>query len=297
MANPFWNNWVINAKPDTSAPFIDAMGNRTTIRATLSSYIAVFDNGAGYLGGKSIFPDTVNRKGAYNSGIVTVTLTGLDDSSTYMLSFYGSRNRTDGQATIFSIAGQPADTLLTDTNTSRMATFSGLASTGGKIVIAMQNKATYDYLNAFQLIGRLKHPKVKARIWIDSTAIHYPRSFVKVTADSSTGAVSTQWLVISGPAGAIFSPFGDTMYVAGLVPGFYGIQLTVQDSLGNLDSTVASVLVNGAPVCPVCPPPVVCPPCPPLPAPRSVTGLNLDLFSGKATLTYDDGNTQVINIP
>lgn len=291
--NAFWNNWTINVKPDTSGYLIDVIGNTTKIRAVLQAYISIYDNGAGYLAGKSIFPDTVLRRGVYNSGMVNLTLMGMDDSSVYDLSFFASVKGNPSEATSFAI-GKQTDTLFADSNISKTALFSGIVSAKGIVVVVMRNTRVADFLNAMQIVGRPKHPTLKAVIRLDSTSIHYPRSFVIANADSSINSIGNQWS-ISGPSNVIFAPFGDSMYVAGLIPGVYRLKLIVQDTIGNMDSTFAAVTVNGVPACPapiVCP---ICPICPAIPAPRTVIGMVKDFFTGVTTITFSDKVTQVIN--
>jgi len=85
-------------------------------------------------------------------------------------------------------------------------------------------------------------PILKAKINIDSAAIHYPNSVVHVNADSCKGHVTlTQWLQISGPTRAIFTPIlGTSMAISGLQPGTYRFQLFIN---GNNDDT-ASAYIN-----------------------------------------------------
>lgn len=290
--NSFWNNWkpVEGKLNDSSQVFQDWFNNPTKVRAVMGQSGTLFDNGPVYRIGVAFLGDTVIREGIYNSGIIAFTLVGLDDSSVYTMSFIGSRDRSDQQATLFKYGTQSAS-IMTDTNTVRMATFSNLAPKGGKLVFSFQQVKDYNYLNAFQLTGVPKHG-AKAHVESDSATINYPNTRVNLNATGSTwagGDTIVQWMQVAGPNAAIFtsaSKYGVNMVVSGLIQGDYKFSLYVSDPIGNLDSASVAVHVNGpkpCPVCPVCPPPVVCP------LPRTVTGMTFNPVTGAITFTYSDG--------
>jgi alpha-tubulin suppressor-like RCC1 family protein len=115
-------------------------------------------------------------------------------------------------------------------------------------------------------------PAPIAKIIIDSTVIHSPTSFVRVTGDSSTGAgISYTWSQLGGPSPAIVTPVPGTksgFLFSGLLPGAYSFQLQVKDSVGRTSLASVSVTVLPAPACPICP---VCP------QPRTVIGLQIQV--------------------
>jgi len=294
--NPFWNSWFIpntSRTNDTSQILVDILGNPSKIKTILSASDYTYDNGVGYLAGKTFLPDTVIRYGSYvNQKARTLTFINLDDSAKYTIYLYASRQRTDGQRSIFNI-GKDTITFIADTNTMRWPTFANVRSIGGKIVVSMVNApgSVYTYLNAFRLSVTPKSKPV-AVITIDSTVINYPNSVVTISANKSLRAIPNfvQWYQSAGLP-VIFTTLNrDSMTISGLRPGSYRFGAIVQDSLGNLDSTSVAVKVNPflCPICPICPPPVVCPTCP---LPRTVTGVNWTMVNGvwAPTFIYSDG--------
>lgn len=296
FTNPFWNNWKSKGTgKDTSQTFFDITGNQTKIRSILPDPVTTFDNGSPYLPNQTIALDTALRKGVYESGFSSFSFIGLDDSAKYTITLVASRNRTDPQTTSFSTLKDTVR-ILADTNGSRLATFTGLRSTSGKITFSWYNygTSTYAYLNAFTISATPKNGP-KAVIQIDSTTITGPNSLVHVNAGKSLNMAYYQWLQTAGPSRAIFtSDTGRSMVISGLFPGTYTFQLFINDSLANTDSAFVSVTVKPVlcPICPTCPPPVVCPVCPICPAPRSATGMTGAFVNGVWTLkfTYTDGN-------
>lgn len=295
--NSFWNNWGTyrGIQNDTSHAFRDFFLNQTKIRAVLGDDGTNFDNGIGYRSGQTWLPDTVLRVGMYGTGKIPLTLINLDDSTIYTVTFYGSRQRTDSQSTRFSYGSQ-AVSVLTDTNTTRAAVFTGLAPVKGTLAFSFVNVRTFSYLNAFSIVGVPRHLPIRAKIGIDSTLINYPNSVVRVV-DSSTGAGinSTGWYQVAGPSTAIFTQYtSQAAFISGLVPGNYRFELLVHDNVGNTDSAFVNVTLKPVfipipppcPACPLCPPPVVCPPL------RTATGVLFTDVNGIPVLkfTYSDGN-------
>lgn len=278
--NSFWNNWPTKVKVnDTSDYLKDVAGNKTKIRAVLTVAASQFDNGAGYMAGDTVSPDTVIRKGVYYSQTFGINLVGLDTAYTYQLGFYSSRLKTDQQYTSFSI-GKDSVTVLSNSNISE-SWLSGKysPSSAGVLSIYISRKVTFGYINGFTIIGTPKTPPVTAVIVADSTVINYPNSAVRLK-DSSTGPVqNVQWMQVAGPSDAIFTPdSGNMIWLSRLQPGLYAFQLTVTDV--NLFSSTATswITVNG----------------PPAVKPRSVTGASWVFTNGVWVYKFyfDDGTVQ-----
>lgn len=292
LHNPIWNNWNTWGKSnDTSGTFRDIAQYKTTVRAVLGNSGTRFDNGAGYLAGKSILPDTVIRRGISNGGIIYFSLLGLNNGSSYTVTFYASRNLLSGQKTIFSI-NRDSVTIPTDTNAIRTAVLPNLVPTKGELDFYVQNQPT-SYLNAFR-IEATPPQQLFAKINIDSTTIHSPNSLVHVNTDSSyekgSHIAAVQWWEVSGPTTAIFTPVnaaGSQVIISGLFPGTYQFETLVNDTLANTASALVTVTVSPLiiPPCPVCLPPVICPP------KRTVTGVSWTLAAGVwvPVFTYSDG--------
>lgn len=292
FSNPMWNTWKTASKAnDTSAYLLDILGNKTKIRAVFSNSGTLFDNLAGYLLGKGIYPDTVLREGMYqNAGTAcNLSLIGLDSATTYSVHIFASRNRTDAQGDTVRALGT-AVRFLADTNATRTATFNGVITKTGTLTFAVSAIAQYMYVNAVQISGVPNQSKAVGKITIDSNAINYPNSVVHLTAIHSTGVLDSvySWSQVSGPWKAIFTAIGDSMYISGLRPGSYQFRLTVEDSSFVSDSTFTTVVVSGPAPCPTCP---TCPTCP---KQRSVVDLSFDYVSKKWTITYDDGSLQTL---
>lgn len=291
--NSFYNNWHPKGNgKDTSQLFFDLFGNKS-IRAVFNTPVQVFDNGPTYEKGQTLLPDTALRKGAYESGFSSFSFIGLNDSLKYNIRLYASRQRTDSQRTSFSTQKDTV-IILSDTNSTRVATFQNLVSTKGVISFSWYNfgKATYAYLNAFIIEPVSKFHPV-ANLAVDSTVITSPNSIVHLSALGSSekgGVIKTyQFLQFSGPTKAIFSTDSiGKIVVSGLFPGSYRFQLVVNDSLTNVDSAFVNVTVKPVfiPICPTCP---VCPICPP---PRNLLEATIKLVNNVWTVVpaYSDGN-------
>lgn len=130
-----------------------------------------------------------------------------------------------------------------------------------------------------------------AVISLDSSIINYPNSVVHLSAAGSYATngkiVDTDWTQDMGDSRIIMSASDSGgICVSGLRPGNYRFKLVVTDSLGNKDSTYASVVLNGV-VIPVCPPQ------------RSVTAIEVTINGILFTIplvgtkiSYSDGTTQ-----
>lgn len=136
---------------------------------------------------------------------------------------------------------------------------------------------------------------VHARLWVDSTVIHYPTTTV-LLIDSSTGATSTDlvYTVNTGDNTGRFAA-GDLkqgILLGNLVEGSYLLKLAARDGVGNTDTASVQLTVYGPPKCPVCP---ACP------TPRTVKSIQLigdgTLFTIPKSwyqITYSDGTTETI---
>lgn len=280
--NSFWNNFSLKGiATEISQPLQDIVQNPTGITAQLSSKSGenAFDNGPGYKAGTLYLPDTVIRGGVYFTDSAKLQLSGLNDSVAYTITFYASRNRTDGQKTVIS-SGTVTATIPTDTNTLRVAQFAG-RSKGGMLSFTLKKGKDYLYLNAFTIMGLPKKNTVKAVIKADSLNISYPNTKIFVTSDSSIGCpCGEQWVQLSGPNTALFNQYTvHQSVISGLVPGTYRFMMRLTDSLLNTDSSTIAVTVAGL-VCPVCPPP------------RTITGFTPYSANGILLFkpTYSDGN-------
>lgn len=99
---------------------------------------------------------------------------------------------------------------------------------------------------------------------------------------------SYAWLQLSGPIASIIGT-GAKVQALLSTPGTYVFQLTVTDNKGAIDVAQISVIVNAVPVCP------------PAPAPRTLTGLNVNVYgtwvpipitTGSVQATFSDGGNQ-----
>ena len=151
--NPSWNNWNIGTGPQinrTSGVLKYSDGSASPVNAMLSYQDNLADNGGIYTSGATMCPDTVLRYASYTTSTRMLTISGLNNANKYNLEFYASRNRTDGQNTIFTIASQSI-TVSTDVNTSNAAKFSAISPSGGSITITISRLGIYNYMNGFKI--------------------------------------------------------------------------------------------------------------------------------------------------
>jgi pimeloyl-ACP methyl ester carboxylesterase len=152
--------------------------------------------------------------------------------------------------------------------------------------------SVYDWAMQYS-VSKLTNP-VHARLWVDSTIIHYPTTSV-LLKDSSTGASSSDFIytVNSNDNTGRFGPAGDVsqgVLLANLVEGSYDLALVASDNASHYDTARVTIRVYGPPKCPICP---VCP------APRTVKSIQLIgdgvLFPVPKSwyqVTYSDNATQ-----
>jgi hypothetical protein len=147
--NTQWNNWNVN--PSINSPaFLYADGTSSGVAATLTINEGVVDNSATY--GGTMAPAAVLRYSSFCEVTRTLTITGLKTNLTYNIELYASRNSNSGQKTIFQIAGQVPDTILTYRNLTNKAVFTGLKPNAqGNIVITISTPTGYNYLNGLAI--------------------------------------------------------------------------------------------------------------------------------------------------
>ncbi|MDP4247715.1 MAG: hypothetical protein Q8932_17890, partial [Bacteroidota bacterium] len=145
--NTQWNNWNVNSGV-TSPTLTYSDGTSSGATAGLSVNESVVDNGASY--GGTMAPAAVLRFTSYCETTRTLTLNGLKTAATYTIELYASRNSNPGQKSVFAIARQASDTVLSFNNLNNKAVFSGVkANSSGKIVITISTPTGYNYLNGF----------------------------------------------------------------------------------------------------------------------------------------------------
>jgi hypothetical protein len=154
----------------------------------------------------------------------------------------------------------------------------------------LNSLSIYDWSMQYKALASVINP-VHARLWIDSTIIHYPTTSV-LLIDSSTGATDADlvYTVNTGDNTGRFSP-GDLkqgILLGNLAAGSYQLSLAASDASGHADTARVTLTAVGPPKCPVCP---ICPVCP---APRKVANLIPTLIGGawQVKIVYDDGTTQ-----
>jgi hypothetical protein len=148
-----WNNWNVGtgARSNISSGALKySDGSSSTIGAVLSYQDNLADNGVGYTKGAAMCPDTVLRFSSYTSSIRNLTISGLNSSKKYNLTFYASRMRNDGQMTTFTIGSQSVK-VLTDNNSSTPANFASVTSSSGTIMVGIARSSIYNYLNGFTI--------------------------------------------------------------------------------------------------------------------------------------------------
>lgn len=149
--NSAWNNWNSSTGIAVSSGALRySDGTASSIIAAVSTQLGTIDNGPSYAyKAQAMCPDSVLRFTCYGSGTRMLSFSGLDNTKTYALSLYGSRPRTDGQKTTFTVGGQAAS-VVTDFNYTNAAAFTGLHPVAGSLVITIST-TTSSYLNGFSL--------------------------------------------------------------------------------------------------------------------------------------------------
>ena len=257
--NSLWNNWNVGSGVvnNTNSGILKySNGSPSGISALLSYQDAMADNGATYTKNAAMCPDTVLRYTSYTSSSRTLTIQGLSNSAKYNIELYASRQRTDGQKTVFAIGSQSV-TILTDNNSANAAKFSNVSPSGGQIVITINKAVNYSYLNGFKLSAIVNSaPVVTAGA---NQSIQLPESSVTLTGSAVPAAGNTissySWTQISGPATyTIVTPNAAATTVTGLVQGVYVFQLTATDNAGASGSATVQVTVAAPVQVPLVPP-------------------------------------------
>jgi hypothetical protein len=259
--NSLWNNWNVGSgvvNNSNSGVLKYSNGTPSGISAILSFQDAMGDNGATYTKNAAMCPDTVLRYTSYTSSSRTLTIQGLSNSAKYNIELYASRQRTDGQKTVFAIGSQSV-TILTDNNSTNAAKFSNISPSGGQVVITINKTVNYSYLNGFKITAIVNSaPVVTAGT---NQSIQLPASSVTLTGSAVPAGGNTistyAWTQVSGPATyTIVTPNAASTMVTGLVQGVYVFQLTATDNAGTSGSATVQVAVVAPVQVPLVPPTV-----------------------------------------
>lgn len=175
--NPYshgeWNDWTFTTGSNkVSGLFNYSDTTASTVYATLSYSNGINDNYSGYGAGATMAPADVLRYTSYSSANRTLTLSGLSSGKEYSIELYASR-RTDGNPTIFSVAGI-SDTVNTYYNTTHAAVFTGLtADVSGNIVVSIGKINSFTYLNGFKITETISSARGRALpAVVKTTSVH-----------------------------------------------------------------------------------------------------------------------------
>lgn len=153
-SNPYttggWNNWNIASNLGSGA-LKYATGENSAVTITTNYTTMVADNSTSYV--VTMCPQEVARYASYASQLdATFTITGLDNSKTYNIETYNTRDKIGPYVTEVSI-GSVMRAIVTDTNRATPAVFTGLTPTNGTIVINLHrpSNSTYHYINGLQI--------------------------------------------------------------------------------------------------------------------------------------------------
>jgi hypothetical protein len=173
-----WNNWNV-ASTLSSGTFKYSDGTSSAVSAALSQQSGVADNGTSYTA--TMAPAQVVRYASYSSSNRTLTLKGLDNSKTYDLEVYASRNGVSNNTTRFTVGSSTVD-VKTDNNTSTKASFSSLVPSSGTITVNVSKLNTYNYINGWMLTENSG---------TTTTTAPAPDPVASTTTTSGTGKVYT----------------------------------------------------------------------------------------------------------
>lgn len=255
--NPYllngWNNWNVAGKDISNS----LSGNLkydndvlSLVNATLSWTQGIFDNGSTY--GGIMCPPEVLRYGSYATSTTrNLILNGLNDSLTYDLELFASRNIT-GNSTIFIINGI-SKSIITDNNKTNKVVFTSIRPLNKRITIAINKSGTFTYLNGV-VITEISNtsqnfvPLAKAgnnftvTLPIDSATLDGSASY-----DSDGNIIEYLWKKISGPAGLIVdNPNNSVTKIRNLVYGNYIFELAVKDNQGIIAKDTVSLQVQNS---------------------------------------------------
>lgn len=145
--NAQWNNWNVVSSL-TSAKFNYDDGTASNINAVLTAYGLIADNGATYASTATACPPAVLRHTSANTSYRTLTFSGMTNTKTYNLEFYGSRANT-GNSSVFQV-GNIYDTISTDNNLNDVARFTNIVpDNNGRIIVTISRIGTWNYLSGF----------------------------------------------------------------------------------------------------------------------------------------------------
>jgi uncharacterized repeat protein (TIGR03803 family) len=142
--NSEWNNWNSYSLSSGNLKYSD--GSSSSVSAAISQQSGIADNGPSY--NSTMAPVEVMRYASYSTATRTLTISGLDNSKTYNLELYASRNGATNNTTRFTIGSTSID-ILTDNNLSNKASFVSTVPSGGKITVNISKLNAYNYLNGF----------------------------------------------------------------------------------------------------------------------------------------------------
>jgi hypothetical protein len=155
--NTAWNNWdASTAGSFSNLVFADGTASTSTVTQTLigsttAATTSIADNGAAYT--STICPQEVLRYAAYSTVGRYITFTGLNPARIYSVSIFASRSNT-GNSSKFSINPGDTITIVTDTNHTKAAVFTGIApsATGSlRVSVTRGTGGTYTYINGLVL--------------------------------------------------------------------------------------------------------------------------------------------------
>ncbi|MBC7937691.1 MAG: T9SS type A sorting domain-containing protein [Rhizobacter sp.] len=145
--NAQWNNWNVVSSL-TSAKFNYDDGTASNVNAALTAYGLIADNGANYAAAAAASPPAILRYASANTSYRTLTFSGMSNTKTYNLEFYGSRANI-GNSSIFQV-GNRYDTISTDNNLNDVARFTNVVpDNNGRIVVTISRIGTWNYLSGF----------------------------------------------------------------------------------------------------------------------------------------------------
>lgn len=145
--NTQWNNWNVVSSL-TSAKFNYDDGTASNINAVLTAYGLIADNGATYASTATACPPAVLRYTSANTSYRTLTFSGMTNTKTYNLEFYGSRANM-GNSSVFQV-GNVYDTISTDNNLNDVARFTNIVpDNNGRIIVTISRIGTWNYLSGF----------------------------------------------------------------------------------------------------------------------------------------------------
>lgn len=152
-----WNNWSPGSSLTLSDAIWESNGSASTIDFTLSAHTQYHDNGTGYCNSPANgFPTAVHRYGSQGGASRTLTITGLDDSKTYEITFLNARQGQTTQTNTFTVGAQSSVSSTMSVNTCTDATppiLTALSPSGGTITVTITatSGGSFTYLNSFKL--------------------------------------------------------------------------------------------------------------------------------------------------